>query len=103
MAISFQSKDSIVLANQLSVQEVNVKLSDTSIVATSASTVTISLQEAVKEVRFVCHQKGADGSLNGVSNANITLPTATQIKLTLSAALLAADNIKINYIIDENA
>lgn len=102
MAISYQSKDQIVLANQLSVQEVNVKLSDTSIVATSASTITVSLNEPVKEVRFVCHQKGADGSLNGVSAANITLPTANQIKLTLSAALQAADNVKINYIIDES-
>jgi hypothetical protein len=101
MAISFQSKDSLVLANQLSVQEVNVKLSDNAIVAVSANYVTVDVKETVKEVRFVCHQKGSDGSLNGVSAANTTSPAATQIKVLLSAPLAASDNLKINYIIDE--
>lgn len=98
--MAYQSSDSLVLANQLSVQEVNLQLSDAAILSTSASTVTINLQQPIGKVTSAIFFDDSAGTDAPVTAANRSI-SGNSVTLTLSAAFAANDTIKLNYVINE--
>lgn len=100
MSVSFQSNNSAVQETCLSVQELTVKLADNQIVSTSGSTATINVYENIKEVRSCQFFDDSAGTAAPVTAANRAV-SGTQVTLTLSAPLAAADAIFITYVIDE--
>jgi len=98
--MAFQSKDSLVLDNQLKVQKVVVKLADKHMVSVSGSTATIDVKETIKEVRMALFMDDSAGTIAPVAAASQSI-SGTAVTLTLSAALAAADAIELQYVIDE--
>jgi len=98
MAQTYQSKDSGVQSVQLKVQSICVKTSDTQVVTTSGSTATIDLQETIAEIRSVIFLDDSAGTAAPVAAANQAI-SGTQVVLTLSAAMAAADSITLQYVI----
>lgn len=99
MSISYQSKDSAVLGLQLKVQELCVKLADAQVVSVAGLVVTIDVKEAVSEVRSAIHCDDSVG-LSLIAQAGIAI-SGSQVALTLSNALAAADSIMIKYVVAE--
>lgn len=100
MAISYQSKDDAVLGLQLKVQEICAKTSDVGILSVGAGTaVTIDVKEPVKEVRCAIHCDDSIG-LSLIAQAGIAI-SGSQVTLTLSNAMAAADSIILKYVIAE--
>lgn len=99
MSISYQSKDSAVLGLQLKVQELCVKSADAQIVSVSGLNVTIDVKEAVSEVRCAIHCDDSIG-LSLIAQAGIAV-SGSQVTLTLSNALAAADSIILKYVVAE--
>jgi hypothetical protein len=100
--MSFPSKSPLVLDNQLKVQKLVVKLSD-SFVSASAAVATISMGEPIKEVRsaIFCDDSGPTAQL--IAQSGINLATANTIIVTCSATIAANDSIILEYVVDENA
>jgi hypothetical protein len=99
MSISYQSKDSAVLGLQLKVQELCVKLADAQVVSVAGLDVTIDVKEDVKEVRCAIHCDDSVG-LSLIAQAGIAI-SGSQVALTLSNALAAADSIILKYVVQE--
>ena len=100
MAISYQSKDDAVLGLQLKVQEICVKTSDVGVLSVGAGTdVTIDVKEPVKEVRAALHCDDSVG-VYLIAQAGIAI-SGSQITITLSAAMAAADSIILKYVVAE--
>lgn len=106
MSISYQPKDSSTQGIALRVQELNVKLSDTSIVSQSGSAVTINVNEPINEVRTASLFLGATFNAGTVTAIAIVDPTTGSvttngkgIKVTLSTAMLAADTLTCRYVV----
>lgn len=100
MGMSYQAKDEAVQSVQLKVQELVVKLSDNQVISASASDVTIDVQESIAEVRCALHMDDSAGTIAPVVAAN-QLISGTSVKLTLSAAMAAADCIVLKYVVSE--
>ena len=100
--MAYQSKDSLVLENQLQVQEVNVQITDAAILSTSASTVTINLQEPIGKVTSALFFDDSAGTVASIPAASRTV-SGNSVTLTLAAAFAANDTIKLNYVINEQA
>jgi hypothetical protein len=101
MSQSYQSKDSGVQSVQLKVQELCLNLSDTAVISSSGSTVTIDFKEPVKEFRSVVFQKASDGSLSGAPFVGAST-TGNATTFTLAAPMAAGDSITIKYVINES-
>ena len=99
MSISYQSKDSAVHGLQLKVQELCVKLADSQVVSVSGLDVTIDVKEAVGEVRSAIHCDDSIG-LSLIAQAGIAV-SGSQVTLSLSNALAAADSIILKYVVAE--
>lgn len=100
MAISYQSKDDAVLGLQLKVQEICVKTSDVGILSVGAgTTVIVDVQESVKEVRAALHCDDSVG-VYLIAQSGIAI-SGSQITLTLSAAIAAADSLILKYVVAE--
>jgi hypothetical protein len=102
MSISYQSKSDAVQNTCLSVQELTLKLTDTQVITASASTVTISLGETIKEIRTATFFDDSAATSAPVVASNRSV-SGSSVTLTLSAAMAAADAIHISYVIDEQA
>ncbi len=98
MSTAFQPKDSGVALAQLKVQELVVKLSDNNIVSVSASTATIDVGQPILEVRHAMFFDDSAGT-NGPVVASNQLISGNTVRLTLSAALAAADSITLKYVV----
>jgi len=107
MSISYQSKDDKVLSVALKVQELCLKLSDIGVVALGAGTnVVIQVGEPVAEVRAALHCDDSVG-VYLIAQAGIAIGTPSngvadsQVTLTLSAAMVAADSVILKYVVKE--
>jgi hypothetical protein len=100
MGMSYQAKDSGVSSVQLKVQELCLKLSDVSVVSTSGSTATIDIQETISEIRSAIFVDDSAGTAAPVVASNRSV-SGTQVVLTLSAAMAAADSIILKYVVSE--
>ena len=100
MAISYQSKDDGVQSVALKVQELCVKMSDTRVLSTSDSTATIDVKETIQEVRSATFLDDSAGTNASVVASNQAI-SGTQVVLTLSAPMAAADSITIKYVVSE--
>lgn len=98
--MAFQSTDSNVAAVQLKVQTLCVRLADVAVVSTSASTATIDVKQALSEVRSAIFLDDSAATALPVVASN-QLISGTTVRLTLSAALAAADSITLQYVITE--
>ncbi len=105
MATSFQAKSADVQNVQLKVQEVCVRLSDTSIVSVSANDVTIDFGEVLSQVRLATFFDDSAGTNAPVvaSNQTFTAGTSTTLKLAIGAAMASGDSITVKYVTDETA
>jgi hypothetical protein len=100
MSVSYQSKDSGVQEVCLAVQELTLQLANNQVVSTSGSTVTISINEQITNVANVVHYKDSDSSIHYIPTANRTI-SGSQVTVTLTAALAAADALYIAYSVAE--
>lgn len=99
MAISYQSKDSLLLGLQLKVQEVTVKLADAFCVTAASTHVTIDLKEPVAEVRgAVFFDDSVEIAMVPVANQTIS---GTTVALELGVAMTADDVIVLRYVVAE--
>lgn len=96
----FQSSNSDVAGVQLKVQQLCVKLADVSVVSTSASTATIDVKQTLGEVRSAIFFDDSAGTAAPVVASNQVI-SGTTVRLTLSAALAAADSITLQYVITD--
>jgi predicted ThiF/HesA family dinucleotide-utilizing enzyme len=94
--MAYLSKGSDAQAVELKVQELIVKLSDTAIVTSSASNVTIDAQQTIKSVVNAIHVKDGSASPLTVSVANQTVSGST-VTLALTAAFAANDSIRLCF------
>ena len=104
MSTAYYAKDSGVLAVQLKVQELVLKLSDTQVISASGSTVTVSFAETVTEIRAASHFKDSTAVIYPINAANTSSTTtagATTTVFTLTTAMLAADSFKVSYVCAE--
>lgn len=106
MSISYQSKDDKVLSVALKVQELCVKLSDGIMAAGAGTDVVIQVGEPVAEVRAALHCDDSVGVyLIAQSGIAIGTPSGgvadSQVTLTLSAAIAAADSVVLKYVVKE--
>ena len=100
MGMSFQAKDSAVQSVQLKVQELVVKLADNAVCTASGVTATIDVQETISEIRSAIFLDDSASTALPVVASNRVV-SGTQVVLTLSAALAAADCIILKYVIAE--
>lgn len=100
--MSYQSTDSQVFGNQLSVQEVNLQLSDASIMSTSGSTVTINLSQPIGKVTSAMFFDDSAATVASIA-ATARVVSGNSVTLTLAAPFAANDTIKLNYVINEQA
>lgn len=100
MGASYQAKQDQVLDIQLKVQELVLKLEDNAVISASGSTVTISIGEAISEVRTATFLDDSAGTNNPVVAANQSI-SGTNVTLTLSAPMAAADAVTIKYVVTE--
>ncbi len=98
--MSFQPKSDAVLNVSLKVQSLVLKTSDNEVVSTSGVTATIELGETISEIRSAIFVDDSAGTAAPVTAANRAV-SGTQVVLTLSAAMAAADAIKIDYVVAE--
>lgn len=98
----FQAKDPLVLDNQLKVQKLVVKMSD-SFVSTSAAVATVSIGEPIKEVRVALFCDDSGPTATPVAQSGINLATANTIIVTCPATIAANDALILEYVINENA
>lgn len=83
---------------QLQVQQLNVSLEDNSVVSTSGSTATINCGQAVQEVRSCLFIDDSAGTVAPVTAANTTV-SGSNVTLTLSAAMAAHDELRLDVIL----
>lgn len=100
MSVSYLPKDSLVQDLALKVQELSVKLSDSAVVSTSGSTATIDVKETIDHVRCALFIDDSAGTSAPVVASNRSV-SGTQVVLTLSAPLAAADCIVLKYVVSE--
>lgn len=96
MAASYQSKDSLVLTQQLKVQEVTLFANNT-LLSVSGGDLVLQLNEPVDSV-LLCAKQVVAGTLSGI---HCTV-SGTTIIVTGEAAALATTSYMIKYVIAEN-
>lgn len=96
--MSYLSNQSQVQSLQLKVQELVVKLADNEVVSVSGNDATIDVGQEISEVRAALFLDDSAGTLAPVVAANRVV-SGTEVTLTLSAALAAADAIILEYVI----
>lgn len=98
--MSYLAKNSAVQGLQLSVQEIVCQLGDNQVVSTSGSTATINVGENISAVRqaLFCDDSAGTNAPVVASNRSVS---GSQVVLTLSAALAAADSIRLSYVVAE--
>ena len=99
--MAYESKDSLVRACQLRVQEVNVTSNDPSIAVDNGADLDIQINEPVKAVHQVLHV-AADGTLTSVAAAACTIITsvsgvATGAIKVAGKQLAAGDKLCVKY------
>lgn len=103
MAASYQSKDSLVLANQLSVQEVNLQITDTAILTPVSSTVVINIQEPFARITSALFFDDSAGTVTSLpASARVISGVGSNIvTITLAAAFAASDTLQLKYVVAE--
>jgi len=101
MSTSYMSADSGVQALQLKVQSLCVKLSDNQIASAVGSTVVIDVGQPLLEVRVALFLDDSAATCLPVVAANRVVAGST-VTLTLSAPMVAADAILIDYVINDS-
>lgn len=81
---------------QLTVEELVVQITDTAIVTTSASTITIDCQQTVTFVVEALFVDDSAGTVAPVSVANTTI-SGTTVKLTLTAPFATGDSVRLCF------
>ena len=95
--MSFQSKDSKILKQQLQVQEVVVRFADTGLYTASGSVVTVDLGETHTIVAVIdCDNSAASIAYIPVASC---VTTDTSVAITRGAAFAANDKLIIKYIV----
>lgn len=100
MSISYQSKDSGILGQQLKVQEVVIRFADLGLYTVSTNDVIVQLGETLNSVFSVLH---CDNSVPGAAliTAANTVVSGSQVTITLAAPFAANDSLVIKYIVQE--
>lgn len=98
--MSYLSNQAQVQALQLAVQELVLKLADNEIVSVSGSDAVIKLGQPIKEIRAALFLDDSAATIAPVVAANRAV-SGSQVTLTLSAPLAAADAIILEYVIQE--
>lgn len=99
MSISYQSKDSLILGQQLAVQEVCIRFADTGLYTASGSVVTVNLYESCSIVNVIhCDNSVPSAVLTALASCVVT---GTSVAITLANAFATSDSIKISYIVTE--
>jgi hypothetical protein len=100
MSATYYAKDSGVLDVQLKVQELILKLEDNQVISASGSTVTVTVNETITEIRSATFIKDSTATAYVINAAN-TVNNGTSATFTLSTAMLAADTFKVSYVTAE--
>lgn len=103
MAASYSSKDSLVLLNQLQVQELNLQITDAAILTVVASTVVINIQEPFKVITSALFFDDSAGTVAFLPAASRVISgTGTNIvTITLAAPFAANDTLQLKYVVAE--
>lgn len=97
--MSYDSKDSKILKQQLQVQEVVIRFEDLGLYSSSGSVVTVDLGEAHTIVAVVdCDNSAA--SIAYIAAASC-VTTTTSVAITRAAAFAANDKLIIKYIVTQ--
>lgn len=99
MSISYQSKDSGILGQQLKVQEVCIRFADTGLYTASGSVVTVDLKEAATITNVIhCDNSIPSAVLTALASCVVT---GTSVAITLANAFATSDSLKISYVVTE--
>ena len=97
--MSYESKDSKVLKQQLRVQEVAVRFADKGLYSVSTNDVTVDLGEAHTIVSATHHDNSGPTVIMIAASAIATSGTSSTV--TLGAAFAANDVLVLKYIVSE--
>lgn len=99
--MSYDSKDSLVLGQQLKIQELTVRFADVGLYTVATNVISIDVNETVGAI--VCAQflDNSAGTMAPVVAANRSIVSDQIITLDLGAALAANDVVVVKYIIAE--
>ena len=99
MSISYQSKDSAILDQQLKVQELVIRFADVGLYSQAGAVTTVDLKEVCTIVSVVNHDNSALVTVLNAAASNVV--TGTSVAITLLAAFAASDVLVIKYIVTE--
>ena len=97
--MSFPSKDSAILDQQLKVQEVCIRFADVHLYSASASIVTVDLKETCT-VPVVLHIDNSGPTAVAIAASAISI-VGTSAVITLGAAFATSDSLIIKFVVTE--
>lgn len=100
MSISYQSKDSAILGQQLKVQEVVVRFADLGLYTASVNDVVVQLGETLNSVFSVLHCDNSGPAATLIAASDVVV-SGSQVTITLAAPFAANDSLVIKYIVQE--
>jgi hypothetical protein len=99
--MAYDSKDSLVLAQQLKVQELVVRFADIGLYTVATNVISIPVGETVGAIVYAQFLDNSAGTMAPVLAANRSIVSNNVITLDLGAAIAANDVVVVKYIIAE--
>jgi hypothetical protein len=99
--MAYESKDPLVLAQQLKVQELVVRFADIGLYTVATNVISIDVGETVGAIVSAQFLDNSAGTMAPVVAANRSIVSNTILTLDLGAAIAANDVVVVKYIIAE--
>ena len=96
----YQSKDELLLGQQLKVQELVIRFADSSLYSAAGSVVTVDFKEPLKSVACAEHCDDSGPSVLLVAQASIAI-SGNSAAITLASPFAAGDALVLKYTIQE--
>jgi len=98
--MSYQAKDSLILGQQLKIQELVVRFADVGLYTTATNDVIIDINETLSSVPVVLQHDNSAAAVLSIAQSGIVV-SGEQVTITLAAPFAANDVLILKYIVSE--